>query len=291
MLRILKILLKEIVYTFFLIIGVTALLSLFFKLMPGTIQPGTGWAVEYLNLLKRLFTFHFGISPVSGLNINSIVFPAFKNTIILTAGAITISVFISVPIGIFSAFRSFRGLSWPLSMFSYVISSIPVFFLGYLVIYIFSKYAGFVPIYTLNVIKGERPFLSYFLPILVLGAGNDSVSEIVRIISDELNRVISTDYVIAAKARGESVIRSSMKEGVFIPLISIIFSRIPFLIGGAIIVEYVFNWPGMGRLAFQSTLNRDLPVLVVIAFLSVLLVRGGMILKNVLLGFVNPKEQ
>ncbi len=288
--RILRIFFKELIYTFLLILGVTALLSLFFRLMPGTVYLKKIWFYEYLNLLKRLFTFHFGVSPISGLEINKIVFPAFRNTLILTIGAITISIFISVPIGVFSAFKSFRGISWPLSMFSYVISSIPVFFLGYLVIYIFSRYAGFVPIYSLNIMKGERPVLSFFLPILVLGAGNDSVSEIVRIISDELNRVLNTEYVIAAKARGESVIRSSVKEGVLIPLISIIFSRIPFLIGGAIIVEYVFNWPGMGRLAFQSTLNRDLPVLIVIAFLSVLLVRGGMIIKNVLLGLINPKE-
>ncbi|RKX95340.1 MAG: hypothetical protein DRP84_04535 [Spirochaetes bacterium] len=289
MLRILRLLVKEVFYTVLLILGVTALLSFLFRLMPGTISFEKNWLNEYLKLLQRLFTFNFGVSPVSGLNINQVVFPAFKNTFILTFGAILISVIISVPIGIFSAYRSFRGISWPLTMFSYIVSSIPVFFLGYLVIYLFTRYSNFIPIYSAT-LENKRQLLAYILPILVLGLGNDSVSEFVRIISDELSRVMSMDYVVASKARGESVIRSSIVEGILIPLVTIIFSRIPFLIGGAIIVEYVFNWPGMGRLAFQSTLNRDLPVLVVIAFLSVLFVRGGMIIKDIILGFIIPQE-
>ena len=289
MLRILRLFVKEVFYTVLLILGVTALLSLLFRLMPGTITFEKNWIYEYVKLLRRLFTFNFGVSPVTGLDINKIIFPAFRNTFILTFGAILISVTISIPIGIFSAFRSFRGISWPLTMFSYIVSSIPVFFLGYLVIYLFTRYSNFIPIYSAS-IGSKKHFLAFILPIIVLGLGNDSVSEFVRIISDELSRVMSTDYVIASKARGESVIRSSVKEGILIPLVTIVFSRIPFLIGGAIIVEYVFNWPGMGRLAFQSTLNRDLPVLVVIAFLSVLMVRGGMILKNLFLNFINPKE-
>jgi peptide/nickel transport system permease protein len=120
----------------------------------------------------------------------------------------------------------------------------------------------------------------------------------VRLITSELGRVMSTDYVVASRARGESVLSSSVNEGIAIPLVSIVCSKvsivcskIPFLIGGAVIVEHVFNWPGMGRLAFESTLNRDLPVLIVIAFLSVLVVRAGMIVKEILLYIFNPGER
>ena len=68
-----------------------------------------------------------------------------------------------------------------------------------------------------------------------------------------------------------------------LPAVTLVGLNLPFLLGGAVVTETVFNWPGMGRLAFQSTLDRDLPVLVVIAFLSVLMVRVGMLLKSVLL--------
>lgn len=291
MITALKLVLKEVVYTLMLIVGVTALLFLFFNLMPGDFPGKGGGLPAYLNLLKRLFTFQFGVSVVSGVDINSILFPAFRNTLVLTLGAICISLIIAVPIGIFSAYRSFKGYSWPLTIFSYIVSSIPVFYLGYLILFFVSRLTGFLPIFYPESSAGKYRLLSYVLPILVLGVGNDAISEIVRLISSELGRVMSTDYVIASKARGESLLASSVNEGIAIPLVSIIFSKVPFLIGGAVIIEFVFNWPGMGRLAFQSTLDRDLPILIVIAFLSVLMVRAGMILKEILLYIFNPGER
>jgi peptide/nickel transport system permease protein len=290
MLTALKLVLKEIIYTLLLILGVTALLYLFFNLMPGD-YPGKGGGPEaFLLLLRGLFTFRFGVSVVSGMDINAILFPAFRNTLILTIGAICISLIIAVPIGIFSAYRSFKGYSWPLTLFSYIVSSIPVFYFGYLILFLVSRQTGFLPIFYPESSRGSYRLLSYVLPILVLGVGNDAVSEIVRLISSELGRVMSTDYVVASRARGESQLASSVNEGIAIPLVSIIFSKLPFLIGGAVVIEFVFNWPGMGRLAFQSTLDRDLPVLVVIAFLSVLMVRAGMIFRRILLFIFNPGE-
>ena len=288
MITALKLVLKEIVYTLLLVLGVTALLFLFFNLMPGDYAGKGGGLPVYLDLLRGLFTFQFGISFVSGLDINAILFPAFRNTLVLTIGAICISLVIAVPIGIFSAYRSFKGYSWPLTLFSYIVSSIPVFYFGYLILFFVSRQTGFLPIFYPESSVGKYRFLSYVLPILVLGVGNDAVSEIVRLISSELGRVMSTDYVIASRARGEYQLASSVNEGIAIPLVSIIFSKLPFLIGGAVIIEFVFNWPGMGRLAFQSTLDRDLPILIVVAFLSVLMVRVGMILKEMLLYIFNP---
>jgi len=291
MIRVVKIFSREVMYTLLLIIGVTGLLYLLFCLMPGSLSVNAVWYKEYIQLLTKLLTFRFGVSPITGLDINTIIFPAFRNTLILTIGAMVISVMIAVPIGIFASFRGFKGVSWPLTMFSYIVSSIPVFFLGYVVIFLVARNTGIIPIYFPRASGRGNPVLSFILPIIVLGIGNDSVSEIVRLISNELGRVMASDYVIASKGRGESVLKSSFNEGVLLPMISIIFSRVPFLIGGAIIVEYVFNWPGMGRLAFQSTLSRDLPVLGVIAFLSVITVRAGMILKEILFTFINPKSQ
>jgi len=290
MTRFLKLIVKEVIYTLFLVIGVSALLFLLFNLMPGAFLGKGEGLRSFLLLLKKLLTLHFGVSIVSGIDINSIVFPAFKNTLILTVGAMFISLLFAVPIGIFSAFRGFKSYSWPLSMLSYIVSSIPVFYFGYLVLYLVSRYTGYLPIYYVQSSgKGSR-VLAYVLPILVLGLGNNSICEIVRLITTELDRVIGTDYVVAARARGESILASAAGEGILIPLVSIVFSKVPFIIGGAVIVEQVFNWPGMGRLAFQSTLDRDMPVLIVIAFLSVLMVRVGMIARNILLFHLNPRE-
>jgi len=290
MFRFVSLVFRELFNTLLLIMGVTAILFFVFNLMPGSfLGKGEGFS-GYIDLLRRLFTFKFGISPVTGRDINSVVFPAFKNTLILTLGSMFLSIIVSVPVGIFSAYRGFKSYSWPFTILSYIMSSIPVFYLGYLVLYLFSRYTGMLPIYYPGGIERGNPLVSYILPILVLGLSNDSISEIVRLISNELGRVMGKDYVVASKARGEAVLASSVNEGIVIPLVSIIFSKIPFLIGGAVIVEYVFNWPGMGRLAFQSTLDRDLPVLVVITFLSVIFVRAGMMVKELILFYFNPRE-
>jgi peptide/nickel transport system permease protein len=274
---------RELVYTFLLVVGVSGLLFLLFNAMPGEF-PGKGEGLSaFLFLLRGLLTFDFGVSVVSGVDINSLVFPAFWNTLLLTAGAMTLTLVVAVPIGVFSAFRGFKGYSWPLTILSYIISSIPVFYFGYLVLYLVSRYTGFLPVYYPRGGSEQRRALAYLLPILVLGLSNDALSEIVRLISSELGRVMRTDYVVAARARGQLMLESASTEGIFIPLVSIVFSKVPFLIGGAVIVEHVFSWPGMGRLAFQSTLNRDMPVLIVIAFLSVLLVRAGMITRELIL--------
>jgi peptide/nickel transport system permease protein len=291
MVRFLKHFFKELFGMLFLVVGVTAILYLIFNLMPGDF-PGKGRGFEgYVNLLRRLFTFRFGTSIVSGRDINSIVFPAFRNTLILTIGSIFLSVMVSVPIGIFSAYRGFETYSWPLVILTYVLSSIPVFYLGYLSLYLVSRYTGYLPIFYPHGAERGNPVLSYVLPILVLGFGNESISEIVRLIANELRRVMHTNYVTASKARGEAVLRSSFHEGLLIPLVSIIFAKVPFIIGGAVIVEYVFNWPGMGRLAFQSALDRDLPVLIVITFLSVICVRSGMLIKEMLLLSIDPERR
>jgi peptide/nickel transport system permease protein len=291
MVRFLKVFMREILNAVLLIVGVTTILYLIFSIMPGSfIGKGQGFS-GYIDTIRRLFTFKFGISPVSGRDIGNLVFPAFKNTLILTIGSIFVSLLISVPIGILSSYRRFKSYSWTLSIFSYIISSIPVFFLGYLVLYLVSRYTGVLPIYYLNEAQRGKPILSYILPIIVLGVGNDSISEIVRLVGGELERVMSEDYVVASKARGERVLQSSVHEGIIIPIISIIFSKIPFLIGGAVIVEHVFNWPGAGRLAFQATLDRDLPVLVVIAFLSVLFVRAATLIKGMVLYYYQTSER
>ena len=291
MVRFIRLVAREVIYTLALVIGVTAILYVCLNIMPGAF-PGKGTGVlGFLDLLRGLFSFHFGSSSVTGLDINGIVFPAFKNTLLLTIGSMVISTCIAIPIGIFSAFKSFTGYAWPLSIFSYIISSIPVFYFGYLVLYLVSRYTGYLPIFYPRPRVGENRMLSYILPILVLGLGNDSISEIVRLITNELGRVMATDYVVASRARGETVLGSSVNEGIIIPYVSIIFSKIPLLIGGAVIVEHVFNWPGMGRLAFQATLDRDMPLLVAIAFLAVLFVRAGHILKSVILFQLNPGEK
>ena len=93
----------------------------------------------------------------------------------------------------------------------------------------------------------------------MLGVGNGTISEVIRYLRDEMGRVMAEDYIRTARAKGASVWKHSFKEGLLIPVTEIIASKIPFILGGAVIVEQVFNWPGMGRMAWQAAQDRDYP--------------------------------
>ena len=93
----------------------------------------------------------------------------------------------------------------------------------------------------------------------MLGVGNGTISEVIRSLRDEMGRVMAEDYIRTARAKGASVWKHSFKEGLLIPVTEIIAAKIPFILGGAVIVEQVFNWPGMGRMAWQAAQDRDYP--------------------------------
>jgi peptide/nickel transport system permease protein len=104
-----------------------------------------------------------------------------------------------------------------------------------------------------------------------------------------MGRVIAEDYIRSARAKGASIWKHAFKEGLLIPVTEIIASKIPFILGGAVIVEQVFNWPGMGRMAWQAAQDRDYPVIMGIAILAAVFVRMGSLFQSVVYVLVNPK--
>src|SRR5207244_8184813 len=115
--------------------------------------------------------------------------------------------------------------------------------------------------------KQEHAWLYFVVPIFVLGVASGTLSEMIRHLREELSRVLAEDYIRTARAKGASVWRHAFKEGFLIPVTEIMSAKIPFLLGGAVIVVQVFNWPGMGRMAWLAAQEREYPVLMVIALL------------------------
>jgi peptide/nickel transport system permease protein len=101
--------------------------------------------------------------------------------------------------------------------------------------------------------------------------------------------VLAEDYVRTARAKGASVWLHAFKEGFLIPVTEIIAAKIPFILGGAVVVEQVFNWPGMGRMAWQAAQDRDYPVIMGIAIAAAVFVRAAALLQRVVCRMVNPR--
>jgi len=248
------------------------------------------WYAQYLSWLTGMLQGNFGTSVRTGLPVLKEVLRMGANTLILTLGSMLVTLLIAVPIALYSAVRGINKISWPLTMFSYVISALPVFWLGYIVIFFFTHKLGLFPM-AFGYSSGTHRFgwLYALLPIFVLGVGNGTVSEIIRFLRDEMGRVMSEDYIRTARAKGASVWKHSFKEGLLIPVTEIIASKIPFILGGAVIVEQVFNWPGMGKMAWQAAQDRDYPVIMGIAILAAVFVRMGSLFQSVVYVSVNPR--
>ena len=248
------------------------------------------WYVQYLAWLAGMLSGNFGTSIRMGLPVLPEVLRVGLSTLILTAGSLMITLLIAVPIALYSALHGTNKISWPLTMFSYVISALPVFWLGYIVIYFFTHKLGLFPIaFGFSTAGQKYRWLYQLLPILVLGVGNGTISEVIRYLRQEMARVMSEDYIRTARAKGASVWKHAFKEGLLIPATEIIASKIPFILGGAVIVEQVFNWPGMGRMAWQAAQDRDYPVIMGIAILAAVFVRMGSLFESLVYVAVNPR--
>jgi len=247
------------------------------------------WYAQYLSWLAGMLQGNFGASIRTGLPVLNEISRVGLNTLLLTLGSMAVTLLVAVPIALYAAVRGVNRISFPLTMAAYVVSALPVFWLGYVVIYLFLHKFGIFPLASGAPGSAQGTNRLYLLlPIVVLGLGNGTLSEVIRHLREEMGRVLSEDYVRTARAKGASVWNHAFKEGFLIPVTEIVASKIPFILGGAVIVEQVFNWPGMGRMAWQAAQDRDFPVIMGIAVLAAVFVRTGSLLQRFVYVLVNP---
>ncbi len=301
---------RELAITALLLLGVSFVVFIIIYLSPGdpfgtllqgqtvprnsadTAHGGLGisqaWYAQYLSWLANMVRGDFGTSTRTGLPVLNEVIRVGINTLYLTIGSMIVTLFIAVPIALYTARRGQTSINWGLTMFAYVLSALPVFWLGYIVIYISMHRFGLFPLAFASSAQ-KWSWLYFLLPVLVLGLSNGTTSEVVRFLREEMSRVFAEDYIRTARAKGASVWKHSFKEGFLIPITEIIASKIPFILGGAVVVEQVFNWPGMGRMAWQAAQDRDFPLIMGITLLAAVFVRMGSLLQRFVHILVNPR--
>ena len=248
----------------------------------------TTWYGRYLAWLGNMAHGNLGTSIRTGVPVAGEIVRAGPNTLYLTLGSLLVTLLLAVPIALYSASRRAGALARALTLAVYLISAVPVFWLGYVVIYLFIHRLGLFPL--LSATESQRhSWLYVLLPIIVLGVANGTVSEVTRHLREELGRVMTEDYIRTARAKGGPVWRHAFKDGFLLPMTEMIAAKMPFVLGGAVIVEQVFNWPGLGRMAFQAAQDRDFPVIMGIAIVAAAFVRLASLLRGVIYAGVNPR--
>jgi peptide/nickel transport system permease protein len=215
-------------------------------------------------------------------------------TLRLTMAALLFSLFLGVPIGVISAFRQYSAWDYVVTVFTFVGVSIPVFFLGLGLIYVFALKLKVLPPGGMATV-GAPPTLGDALAHLVLPAfilGFAAAAELARYTRASVLDVIRQDYLRTARAKGlrdrAVLARHALPNGL-LPIITIVGLQLPTLLAGAVIVETVFAWPGMGRLTVEAIGYRDYPLLMGIMTMFAVAVLLSNLLADLAYAVVDPR--
>ena len=217
---------------------------------------------QYLAYLGGLLRLDFGVSVVQRIPALDIVLSRLPYTLVLAGGALAVSMGAGIPIGIAMAVWRGGWLERALSAVVLTGQSMPTFLSGLLMILLFAVWLGWLPT------SGADGPVSLVMPAIALGGlAMSTFARMSRVaIVDELSK----DYVRAARARGLSlgaaVLRHVLRNAA-IPVVTVVALEIGNLLAGAVIVETVFAWPGIGQLAIQSIQSRDFLVVQTITLL------------------------
>jgi len=249
--------------------------------------------VQYWNWLKNVFSGDLGYSLMSHRPVTELILERLPATIGLMGSAMLISLLISVPLSMYAASRKNRLSDRGLSLLSYIGISIPSFWFGIMLIYIFALKLNLLPsmgMRTIGVDSALDILKHGILPCTVLTFMN--VSVYMRYIRSHTISQLEEDYVQIQYAYGATrgtVLRRHVLKNVLLPVITILGMSFPELIAGAFITESVFSWPGMGALGITSVFQLDYPVIMGITMISSVMLVVGNLVADLLYGVVDPR--
>ncbi|MDJ0807274.1 MAG: ABC transporter permease [Gammaproteobacteria bacterium] len=208
--------------------------------------------LDYFSGLARL---DLGSSIYSRQPVSELLAARIPATLQLALAATVCALLIAIPLGLLAAVRRGEAWDWGAMSFSLVGLSIPNFWLGPVLVLVFSLWLGWTPV------SGREASGSIILPAITLGTGFAAI--LARMVRSSLLEVLGEDYVRTARAKGldepRVVWRHAMRNA-WLPVVTLLGLQLGALLGGAVVTEIVFDWPGVGSLLIEAIQKRDYPV-------------------------------
>lgn len=255
--------------------------------------------VQFLHWVENLAQGDLGRSFRYRRPVADLIWERIPYTLQLTVLALAVDALLGIALGIVSAVKQYSLVDKAVTLGSLVVYSVPGFWLALMLVLVFSVELGWFPtsqtrsldFHTLG--TWERLLDQAWhlvLPVFVLGVA--SAAGTARYMRNRLLEVLSEEYVLAARARGlkeRAVVLKHAVRNALIPILTIYGMSLPFLLGGAVLIEEIFAWPGMGRLAVEAIGNRDYPVIMATTMMAAVLVVLGNLLADVAYAVVDPR--
>jgi len=254
--------------------------------------------LQYFTWLSQLLRGNLGYTIRTGQSVSGLILERLPATLYLTMSAFVLSFVLGVPLGVFSATHKYQPADYSLTVFAFVGISIPSFFFGLALIFLFSLRLGVLPsggMMTIGPALSGWPLVvnrlrHLALPAVVLALPN--LATVMRFTRSSMIDVMNNDYIRTVRAKGvrERAVRyKHALRNALIPVVTIFGLSIPFLFGGAYITERIFNWPGMGSLGIQAIYSREYPIIMGLNLFTSALVLAGNLIADVLYAVVDPR--
>lgn len=239
---------------------------------------------RYVNYVANALHGDFGSSYRTRLPAFEEVLARFPTTLKLTVGGISLVVILGIPLGIIAAVKQYSVFDNVSMVAALILNSMPGFWLGIMLILLFSVKLGLLPA------TGAGDFKSYILPCMTLAAG--MMASVVRMTRSNMLEVVRQEYICTARAKGAAekrIILHHALRNALLPVVTIVGLNFSSLLGGTLIIETVFNIPGLGALMITAVRSKDIPLVMAgVLFVALL---GGFInlLVDVLYVYIDPR--
>jgi len=255
--------------------------------------------VQYGRWLKEVLRGDLGTSIRFQVPVAELIGARLGPTILLGMAAFGVTYLVGIPLGVLTAVRRNTWLEFTVTVLSFAALSMPAFFFGLLLLKVFAL-GGLRILPSSGMITPGAPYqgmaavldVAAHLVLPALALGLSGVAGLVRYVRASMMEVLRQDYVRTARAKGLAekrvIYRHALRSGL-IPVVTLVGLTLPDVVGGAILTESIFLWPGVGRLTYTALLERDYPVLMALNLLFACMVMLGSLLADVGYALVDPR--
>jgi len=252
------------------------------------------WTVRYLIWLSRAARGDLGYPLRGSLPVAELIAERVGPTLLLMGTALLLALLLGIPMGILMALKQYSWLDYVVTVLAFAALSIPAFFLGLGFIYVFALKLNILPTYGMQTIGAPFSLVDrlahLIMPAAILGLFHAGVWA--RYARSSMLEVMRAEYVTTARAKGlteRAVIIRHVFRNALLPLVTIVSLSLPGLLGGPIVTETIFQWPGLGMLAWRATLNRDYAILMGITLVSTTMILLSNLIADIAYALVDPR--
>ncbi|MBA2255065.1 MAG: ABC transporter permease [Chloroflexi bacterium] len=248
----------------------------------------------FTNFIQFWRTDSWAYSFIDGLPVQQKIFERIPATLLLMGTSLIVTIAVAIPIGILAAVKQYSVADKVITILATIGYAIPSFWLGLMLLYIFSIQLRIFPLFGMNSRgkEGDLLDIGWHLVLPVASLAIQQIAGWSRYMRSSMLEVLHHDYIRTARAKGlpqNRVIIKHALRNALIPILTLIGLTVPSLLAGAVITESIFSWPGLGFLGVTSVVNRDYPTVLAFTMLGGAMVLLGNLLADTLYAIVDPR--